>query len=359
MNPKLVFAVLVVSLVQTSAVGAQTVDIAARSAARELAVKGKALAGEGRAAEALDAFNRADDIMHLPSLGLEAARCLVKLDRWVEASERFRTVARMDYEKSGLNQTQRDLQEQARQDAQREGGELGPKIPCITIVLAGGAADVALYLDDRPLPAALAGVEIPVDPGERVVRVERGEWKDSGKVSVKAGEKTRLEFTVPVLSAPAVVTPPEAPAQQPIPPTTPTPEVARRLQPVADSYEAPPGGGDTQESHSSTLRTGGWVAAGLGVVGIGVGVTMALVARSQNEKLAKACPDQQCIRANWSAVDSYNNSKLASTIGFVAGGACLVAGVILVLVAPSGEQTSDPRLAFGIGPRSAQVRIRF
>ena len=355
MNRKLVLAVLVLSLAQASAAAAQTVDAGARSAARDLAIKGKVLVGEGKHAEALDAFNRADEIMHLPSLGLEAARCLVKLDRWVEASERFRLVARMDYEQAGLNQSQRDVQDQARQDAEREGGELAPTIPSLTIVLAGSAARVALYLDDRPLSAALAGVEFPVDPGEHVVRAERGEWKPREAVSLKPGEKARLEFTVPLPPAPApvVVTPPAAP---PAPVSAPP---ARRLDTVADTYEPPPSVQVAREAPSSALRTLGWVTAGLGVAGIGVGIATGLVARSQNQQLAKACPDNQCTPVNWSAVDGYNKNKLASTIGFAAGGACLVTGVILVLVAPSGEQPADSRVAFAVGVRSAQVRIRF
>jgi hypothetical protein len=202
MNLKLALTVVVFSLAQPSAANAQSMAHAARSAARELAFTGKALLAEGKYAEALDAFNRADSVMHLPSLGLEAARCLVKLDRWVEASERFRAVARMEYEQAALSESQRAVHEQAKQDAEREGHELGPKIPSLTIVIAGGVADVAVFLDDARLPAALTDVEIPVDPGQHLVSIERGAWKAVDAVAVKPGEKARVKVAMPASRKP-------------------------------------------------------------------------------------------------------------------------------------------------------------
>jgi hypothetical protein len=361
MNRKLLLAVLVVSLAHVSVAAGQTVDHAARSAARDLARKGMALMAEGKPAEALDAFNRADEVMHLPSLGLEAARCLVKLDRWVEASERFRAVARLEYEQAGLTESQRKVQERAKQDGEREGSELAPKIPSLTVVLTGGAAGVTLYLDDRQLPAALAGVEIPVDPKEHVARIERGEWKDSQTVAVKPGEKARMEFVVPAPPAPVpiVVIPPAEAARPVVPPAAPAPAIQSEAPAPPSQPEATADANLSYETHPSALRTAGWSAAGLGLAGIGVGIVTGLVAWSQKSDLDKKCPGGQCTPENWAALDSYNNLKLASTIGLAAGGACLVTGVILVLVAPSSAQPTDPKVAFGLGPRSAQVRIRF
>jgi hypothetical protein len=101
------------------------------------------------------------------------------------------------------------------------------------------------------------------------------------------------------------------------------------------------------------------VTTGLGVAGLGVGIAFGLVARAQNEELAKGCPNNQCTPDYWPRANAYNNNKLASTIGFAAGGACLVTGLILVLASPSGEPAADSKVAFAVGPRSAQVRIRF
>jgi len=131
---RFILAVVFVSLAQASAAVGQAVDLGARSAARELARRGLSLQAEGKYVEALDAFDRANEVMHLPSLGLAAARCLVKLERWVEASERFRATSLMQYEPAGLSKPQRKVQEQAKQDAEREGIELGSKIPAAATV---------------------------------------------------------------------------------------------------------------------------------------------------------------------------------------------------------------------------------
>jgi hypothetical protein len=376
MDRMTLLAVSLFSLAQASVAAGQTVDSTTRGAARDLALRGKVLAGEGKHAEALDAFNRADEVMHLPSLGLEAARCLVKLDRWVDASERLRAVARTEYQQAGLNEIQRSVQEQARQDAERERTELAPKIPSLILVLTGNATGVTLYLDNRRLPTALAGAAIPVDPGPHVVRIERGDWESHAATTVKPGEKTQLGFVLPA-PPPLIVAPPPAPATAPQPA-----EPARSAVPVAPHEtdwavglrppapptreeglaQEPQGATDAilpHEPHSSALRTVGWTIAGVGLAGLGVGIVTGLLALSQKSDLQKKCPGDQCGPENWGAVDSYNHLKLTSTIGLAAGGACLVTGVILVLASPSGEQPAGPKVAFGVGPRSAQVRIRF
>src|ERR1700677_681378 len=68
-------------------------DPAIVATARSIALDALALFDKGDFAAALEKFNRADDLVHAPTMSLNAARCLEKLGRLVEAHERYRVAA--------------------------------------------------------------------------------------------------------------------------------------------------------------------------------------------------------------------------------------------------------------------------
>src|SRR5690242_3471253 len=92
-------AVLFAVALSGPAARADSVDAAARATARKLGTEAVKLFEAGDFAAALDKFNTADSLVPAPTLGLYAARCLVKLDRLVEASERYLAVTRMQLER--------------------------------------------------------------------------------------------------------------------------------------------------------------------------------------------------------------------------------------------------------------------
>src|SRR4051812_30455373 len=78
---------------------AENVDAAARSTARKLGQEAVKLYEAGDYARALEKFNTADSLVPAPTLGLYAARCLTKLGKVVEASERYLEVTRMQLDR--------------------------------------------------------------------------------------------------------------------------------------------------------------------------------------------------------------------------------------------------------------------
>src|SRR3954468_13501151 len=89
-------AALLLSAAPAFAAPPESADAAAaRSTARKLGQEAVKLFENSEWAAALEKFNTADSLVPTPTLGLYAARCLVKLDRLVEASERYLEVTRM------------------------------------------------------------------------------------------------------------------------------------------------------------------------------------------------------------------------------------------------------------------------
>src|SRR5262245_51329128 len=89
-------AFLTVLLAATSAMGEPVAaDEETRAKARAIGEEALALYDQGRYIEAFDKFQSASDLVKAPTLDLMAARCLVKMGRLVEASERYLDVTRM------------------------------------------------------------------------------------------------------------------------------------------------------------------------------------------------------------------------------------------------------------------------
>jgi hypothetical protein len=200
--------------------------------------------------------------------------------------------------------------------------------------------------DGASVPQGLWGVAAPVDPGARVLEAT-------------APGKQPLRMTVNVAgagaSARAVVPPLEnAAAGAPSPVTTPTAPA-----PVAPAPPPPPAPTPAPEASSgSGQRIAGYAVAGVGVVGLAVGSVFGAMTMSTNEDALDLCKDSDdpCtsddVRRHRRLVDDAKSSRIISYIGFGAGGAALLGGVVLILTAPKGATSSSPtglRLAPHVG----------
>jgi hypothetical protein len=298
------------------AASAQPVSDSARAAARKLGEEAGALFEAGDYAAALEKYERADAIVHVPTLGVRAARSLVKLGRLVEASERYLAVTRMDVPAKAPK-----VHQEALRDAERERAALLPRIPSLVVELGAGGADAEVLLDEKPLPPALIGVEQPIDPGQHVLVVTRGGQRKEERFSVAEREKKRL-----ALEPPGGASTDAEPAQP-----LPTP-----IEPAPLPDEKPRDG--------SGQRVLGYVALGVGGVGVIVGGVTGGLALGKKGGLDSRCPDRGCPPDYWNDADSYNSLRTYSTVGFVIGAIGLVGGGVLLLTAPSAasaERTAE------------------
>lgn len=268
-------------------------DFATKSAARKLGEEAIVLFDKGQYAEALEKFNLADQLVPAPTLGLRAARSLVKLGRLVEASERYLAVTRMDLSGKAVTYVFR----KAQADALKEREELLPLVPSLTIEVTGPVGDgITVYVDGAQIPLALLGQKRPIDPGPHEVEVRRGETKVKKKVDlvVKQTEKVVLEL----------------------------PPLPKPKPPEPDPF----------------WRTMAWVGIGVGAGGlVAFGVTGGL-ALSKEQELATKCPSRACLPEFHADADFFDALRYATTAGLVVGVVGLGVGVPLLIAGPKQKQ---------------------
>ncbi|RLB63745.1 MAG: hypothetical protein DRI90_06165 [Deltaproteobacteria bacterium] len=184
-----------------------------------------------------------------------------------------------------------------------------PVDPAPGLVIRRGGADVG---------RAQWGTAIPIDPGRYTIEASAAGRRSWSKQVVIAKEGAQVTVTVPALAA------------------APTDGSG---EPGAGSHLPVTGSSGAEDGDGGAVRgTIGLVMGGLGLAGIGVGSAFGLIAMSKKNEVDELCPDEtKCTAAGIAINDEAKTAGTVSTIGFVAGGALLVGGLVLWLTAPSGD----------------------
>jgi serine/threonine-protein kinase len=129
--------------------------------------------------------------------------------------------------------------------------------------------------------------------------------------------------------------------------TTPSPT------PPAAAPTAPTAAKDQGAGGSSVQRPLGYIVAGLGAVGVGVGAIFGLEAKSKNDDSVAQCrTDTLCSQAGYDLRQQALDAATYSTVAFSLGAAALVGGIVLIVTAPSTSTTpaTQPQAAWSLGP---------
>lgn len=281
-------------------------DEATRNAARKIAEEGLALFSAGNYAEALAKFDRAGGMVRAPTMGLMAARSLVKLGRLVEASQRYLAVTQMTLE-PGASEAFRNAQT----DAAKERSELLPRIPTLWVTLENAQPGAAVTLDGRPLSGAQLGASVPVDPGQHtVVAIFEGTSKTE-HVLLQEGEQRRLTLSV----------------------------------------------GAPRTNGLKVAGIVGLAAGGASLIAFAVTGGLAL---AQDARFKEKCPSGTCSAGLKGDLASYDSTRFAATGTLVTGVVLAGAGALMIGLAPS--PASAPQkvgVQPFIGAGSAGVHVRF
>jgi hypothetical protein len=301
-----------------SPAGAQGVDDATRSAARNLGTAGVEAYQAGNFATAHDKLEKAYGALHAPSLGLWSARALVAVGHLVEAGERYREVTRLSV--SGGDQA---IQKQARADAETELGALSSRIPSVVIGLVGAdPTEVQVTIDGTAVAAALLGESRPVNPGKHHVVGKRGGDVVALDVTLAESEKQTalLHFKPSAASSVAAGAADET-------------DGARGASPPRDTSPEPAHG-------AGSRKLIGLVVTSVGVAALGTGAVFAGLTKSEDNKASKLCTSgashDQCLDATEQTdfqqhTDRAHSWAKVSYVGFGVGAAALVTGAILLL----------------------------
>jgi len=331
------------------------VSDAERAGARAAANQGADAFDQGKWAEAAELFSHAEALVHSPIHLSYMARSQLKLGHWVEAYELFNRIKR-----ETLTPPISAPVANAVADANAQLSTLDAQMPYITLIVRGpDTQGVTVTMDGVAVPSALVGVLHPVNPGQHRFRATSAtQASPEQAVEVKPAARQTIELVLtPNAAAVAPATPVAAAAATPSAPPGPPPPA-----------EPPSPSGS---SSGSGLRVGGYVALGVGAVGVGLGTVFLLSANSKQkdaDTAFAACGGKACSPGDRTRVDSLDSDaatgKTLSLTSFVVGGVGLATGVTLLVL--SGKQGSSeptaqhaPRIQPWIGYRSLGLNGTF
>jgi hypothetical protein len=281
--------------------------------------KGRALYDEGRFAEACDALAASDSLD--PSIGAAGllAACL-------EAKGLIATAYRKYVDAADRASAVHDARETF---ARERADALRPRLPILIVRTNRSESGLEVYRDGE---VVRLGTPEFVDPGLRHILARapsKKEWHTS--VSLSPGE--RLEVIVPPLEG-------AAPAR------TTTRAPARPLPAAVGT---------------STQRPIGWVALGLGSVGIGVGTVTGLMAVVSKNELDDSCGDdlRTCPTSVRDDAERYNGLRTATTLALGIGAGVAVLGAVLALTAPPAHAQKRSRTALRVRMDGTLLGARF
>ena len=316
-----------------------------KSSARELAKQGLVAYDAGRFEEAADILAKAYEVVHVPTLAVNEARALVKLGKWVAASELYLEATNIPQDKSW-----QPSQTVAQRDAEKERAALLPRIPRFTVfVQNANPSEVEVSIDGNGLPSALIGNEQLQDPGTYKIQGTRGTETVTETITVKEGDRANVTLRFNAASAVVVQPGSNAPNQ---PKNVPPPQTAASTQATAPQHAAA-----ALSTKGSTQKTIGWISIGVGGAGLIVGGVTGFMAMSKRSSLSDSgsCSAdlKHCSPELDSKVRTYNGLRTVSTIGLYAGGVLAVAGVTLLLTSP--KQESKPTVVLWLSPNGAAL----
>ncbi len=300
-----------------------------RTLARELALQGANSFDAGDFVTALDRFSRAHSLFPAPTLSIMLARSLVRLNRYIEALDRYQETLR-----TPLDNDAPEAFQQAVLDARKEHESLRQRTPKVVIrIVTSGAlpSDLEVLLDGKAVPAALLNVPRPIDPGEHEVRVSTPRHAEIiRKLTTEVGTEQLLVIPLsPDEATAAKAAASTRESARPSPPSLSEPDP-----------EQPP-------AHSRSLA---YLAFGVGAVGTGLGVITGLIALDKKSDLDRVC-NPGCPAEHAEDVDSFRLNRTLSYVGFGVGLVGAGLGTYLVLAGPPEQ----PRVGLALGPTQARL----
>ena len=131
------------------------------------------------------------------------------------------------------------------------------------------------------------------------------------------------------------------------------PQLKEAAAPEPDTPPDP----DAVDQSGGGVLTLGIVTASVGGVGLIVGSIFGILTFTTESAADDICPETNC--ATQDGLDKHDQAftfSVVSTIGFVAGGVLAAAGILMIALAPGGEDGADSA-SLSIGPTPGGVMV--
>ena len=216
------------------------------------------------------------------------------------------------------------------QTARERADKLEPRL--IKLSILAHSSDVDVKLDGNPIDREVLGTPIPVDPGSHTLEAT-AKGKKPFSTTFEVSEKSKS----PSVDVPALEDEPKAKVTK---------------DDAKDAKDAKKR--DEGQGGWSTQKTLGVVAAGAGVIGLGVGGYFGLQTSSTWKEAQTHCDGLSCDQEGVDLAAQAKSSGNIATIGVLAGGALLLGGAVLFFTAPSTSKAGGVRapVRVGVGPGS-------
>lgn len=350
MPPRKIRPFLVAALLAASGVAGASPSVAEREAARRFMDEGKAHLKANDIGRAIESFQKAHEIMHVPTTGLALARAHAAAGHLVEAREAALEVARMPRQPGDP-----PVFDAARKHARELDAQLKSRIPTLRLRVTGGAP-TRVAVDDVEIPPAGLGEPVAVNPGRRVVTAKGADGEV--KREIELAERDAKELELP-LGAPEIA---KSPAAKPSQGSSGSP---RAVVGFGNDDDRDATGDRT--TFAEVLMYGGF---GLGAVGLGVGGVTGAMTFSKAADVDPLCENGICAPEAKRDLDRASTLADVSTIAFVAGGVGVALGVVGYFLprrprapaaravwrwTPAGRGAAGGRAAIWIGPVGSGV----
>lgn len=278
-------------------------DAEIRTAARDLATQGAQAFDAGDYAQASDFFRRAHELVPAPTIALLRARSLAKLGQLLEAIDIYEQTARFK-----LADDAPEAYAQAVETARNEMEDVRHRLPRLKLMLIGvGSNDhPQVSMDDKPTPDALLGVERPINPGQHRIEARvAGQLRATRELAIVEGQSYQIELDVRAVEPPPIVA--EKALSAPVP-----------------------------EAHP-WRKTGGFVALGVGALGLGLGTYTGIVALNHKSDLDAVCKPN-CPPSSADEIDAFRSNRTISYVSFGVGIAASATGIALLTLGKPTEE---------------------
>jgi len=275
----------------------------------------KAFDGKNHAA-ALELFKKSYDTVASPNSGLMIARSLIQLGRLSEAYLELERVSQLANALARGNAKYKTTADAA----QKELGELKAKLALLTV-----SVPVSVSVNDVVLPSDQWNKPVPVAAGATTLRLRAGDQTTERRLSLPMGSSQSLALDLP-----------------------------KQEQPAPSPAAPPP-------QKSGPGRTLGYVALGLGAVGLGVSTVLLVVNQGRLSEIEDNCRGGTCPANVVDDVDSSRSGETLALIGLGVGVVGVGVGTYLVLSSSTGAARAAtlPRTAVRIGISSVQLSTQF
>jgi hypothetical protein len=209
-------------------------------------------------------------------------------------------------------------------------------VPQLTLTLPKDAPKgTVVTRDGVQVQEEVFGQPVPMDPGIHTILVEtpNGDKKEQ-KLKLDKSDRKKIEVQLP-----------KAAEDEDEDPAAKKKKKKKKKKKGAEGEEdedAPPP--VKIDSSSSGMKLGGYIALGVGGVGLVAGGVTGLIASGKKGDIDKNCTGTTCKPAGLKAANDAKSMATISTIGFGVGIVGVGVGVTLLLMSPSAPKKPEPSM---------------